>query len=75
MAQDCGLELRKENVTMVSLWPGAVQTERMVETVNKPEALQTEVSTNILYIRTVLWKQKNNLRDSFVGELCNIRRC
>ena len=60
MAQDCGLELRKENVTMVSLWPGAVQTERMVETVNKPEALQTEVSTKLSYrnkkkIREFCW--------------------
>jgi dehydrogenase/reductase SDR family protein 1 len=27
MAADGGIELKKENVTMVSLWPGAVKTE------------------------------------------------
>ena len=27
MAADCGTELRKQNVTMISLWPGAVETE------------------------------------------------
>jgi NAD(P)-dependent dehydrogenase (short-subunit alcohol dehydrogenase family) len=27
MAQDCGIELRSSNVTMISLWPGPVQTE------------------------------------------------
>jgi len=27
MAADCGMELRKENVAFISLWPGAVKTE------------------------------------------------
>lgn len=27
MATDCAAELKKENVTVVSLWPGAVKTE------------------------------------------------
>ncbi len=31
MAADCGHELRKSNVTMVSLWPGAVETEAIKE--------------------------------------------
>ena len=29
MAADCGHELRKTGVAMVSLWPGAVKTEYM----------------------------------------------
>ena len=31
MATDCAAELKKENVTMVSLWPGAVNTEFVQE--------------------------------------------
>jgi len=31
MAADCGYELRKSGVTMVSLWPGAVKTEYITE--------------------------------------------
>jgi dehydrogenase/reductase SDR family protein 1 len=33
MAADCGMELKKKNVTMVSLWPGPVQTEYIKENV------------------------------------------
>lgn len=31
MAADCGIELKKHNVTMVSLWPGPVKTEKIAE--------------------------------------------
>ena len=31
MATDCAIELKKENVAMVSLWPGAVKTEFVQE--------------------------------------------
>ena len=34
MATDCAAELKKENVTMVSLWPGAVKTEFVQENMN-----------------------------------------
>ena len=27
MATDCSIDLKKENVAMISLWPGAVKTE------------------------------------------------
>jgi dehydrogenase/reductase SDR family protein 1 len=27
MAADCAVELKKHNVTMISLWPGPVKTE------------------------------------------------
>jgi len=33
MAADCAVELKSENVAMVSLWPGAVKTEYMEENV------------------------------------------
>lgn len=29
MAADCGFELRKHNVAVVSLWPGPVKTENI----------------------------------------------
>jgi len=35
MAVDCGIELKKHNVAMVSLWPGAVKTETVMDTVMK----------------------------------------
>ena len=28
MAADCAIELKKHNVAMVSIWPGAVKTEK-----------------------------------------------
>jgi len=33
MAADCAIELKKHNVAMVSLWPGAVKTEKVQEQV------------------------------------------
>ena len=33
MAHDCGQELKKKGVTMVALWPGPVQTEKIQEQV------------------------------------------
>jgi len=33
MAADCAIELKKHNVVMVSLWPGAVKTEKVQEQV------------------------------------------
>ena len=33
MAADCAHELKKYNVAMISLWPGAVKTEKMIENV------------------------------------------
>ena len=35
MATDCTAELKKENVTMVSLWPGPVKTEIVQERFGK----------------------------------------
>jgi dehydrogenase/reductase SDR family protein 1 len=35
MATDCAVELKKENVTMISLWPGAVKTEFVQENMNE----------------------------------------
>ena len=34
MAADCGFELKKRGVAMVSLWPGAVKTE-YIQVINK----------------------------------------
>ena len=31
MAADCAIELKDQNVAMISLWPGAVSTETFVE--------------------------------------------
>ena len=35
MAVDMGIELRKKNVCVVSMWPGAVITELIDDQVNK----------------------------------------
>jgi dehydrogenase/reductase SDR family protein 1 len=35
MAQDCGIELLKSNVTMISLWPGPVMTEAIAEAIKR----------------------------------------
>ena len=35
MAADCARELKRDNVTMISLWPGAVKTEYIEEAVLK----------------------------------------
>lgn len=39
MATDCAVELKKENVTMISLWPGAVKTEFVQENMNEKTSL------------------------------------
>ena len=33
MAADCAMELKAHNVAMISLWPGAVKTEKVKENV------------------------------------------
>ncbi|XP_019629756.1 PREDICTED: dehydrogenase/reductase SDR family member 1-like [Branchiostoma belcheri] len=35
MATDCAVELRKDNVAFVSLWPGAVRTENILDMLKK----------------------------------------
>lgn len=37
MAADMAVELRKENVTCVSPWPGAVMTENISEIISHPK--------------------------------------
>ncbi|XP_033122699.1 dehydrogenase/reductase SDR family member 1-like [Anneissia japonica] len=34
MAADCAFELRKHNIAFVSIWPGAVQTETLMDKIN-----------------------------------------
>ena len=46
MAADCAHELRKHKVTCVSLWPGAVQTENVMDIIAEVEAYGGKVSTN-----------------------------
>jgi len=35
MAVDCGIELKKSNVAMISLYPGAVRTELVTDLMSK----------------------------------------
>ena len=37
MAADMAVELRKENVASVSLWPGAVMTENVKDFLSNPQ--------------------------------------
>lgn len=41
MAVDCGTELKKHGVTMLSLYPGAVKTELISQLNETPRELQT----------------------------------
>ena len=50
MAADCAHELKKYNVAMVSLWPGAVKTEKMMENV-----LGMNYQHNNFYVIIFLW--------------------
>lgn len=42
MAADCGKELKKQNVTMISLWPGAVKTEYIEENVLRKDGFMAK---------------------------------
>ena len=35
MAADCAIEMRRHHVAMVSLWPGAVQTDKAMKMVEE----------------------------------------
>ena len=39
MSADCGIELKEHNVTMLSLYPGAVKTE-LVDKMNSNEGIK-----------------------------------
>jgi dehydrogenase/reductase SDR family protein 1 len=39
MAGDCGTELRRHNVAMISLWPGPVQTEEVMSKIASGKGL------------------------------------
>ena len=47
MAVDCGKELRKHNVTMLSLYPGAVKTELVTELMTKKNPNVSGVSGKV----------------------------
>ena len=34
MASDCAVELKNDNITMVSLWPGPVKTEYIIQKIS-----------------------------------------
>ncbi len=48
MAVDCGIELRKYNVTMLSLYPGAVKTE-LVTQLSSDETKKTRFAGKVYY--------------------------
>jgi dehydrogenase/reductase SDR family protein 1 len=56
MAADCGVELKKHNVCMLSLYPGAVKTE-LVQNILKNEQ-QAAKSANGVAVCDVLFDKK-----------------
>ena len=50
MAVDCGIELRKHGVTMLSLYPGAVKTELITSLSSKLDENAAEVSGSMKVI-------------------------
>ena len=48
MAADCGIELKKHNVTMLSLYPGAVKTELAEKIFNEHDgSTESKERTNV----------------------------
>ena len=56
MAVDCAHELKRHNVACVSLWPGAVQTETIMESLKSGAGKQKDDERGItvcnIYART-----------------------
>ena len=44
MAADCAMEVKKHGVTVVSLWPGAVKTENMLDALAKETDYPQDIS-------------------------------
>lgn len=61
MAADMGHELRKHKVTVVSLWPGAVQTELVTKLIaeEKLDMKSMEVPKVSLKIKVIFSLQRN----------------
>ena len=62
MACDCGIELKKHNVTMISLYPGAVKTElvtQLSETVKETDEAKKKrmVRLNLIDLIMVLCRE------------------
>lgn len=55
MAVDCGIELKKHNVTMLSLYPGAVKTElvTLLNSKSDPNELQTNLPRGVKQILAI----------------------
>ena len=49
MAADCAKELKRDNVTMISLWPGAVKTEYIEENVLKKEGFMARPASQTIF--------------------------
>jgi NAD(P)-dependent dehydrogenase (short-subunit alcohol dehydrogenase family) len=48
MSVDCGVELAKHNVTVLSLWPGAVKTEHF-HALRKENKIEQMAKVSILF--------------------------
>lgn len=54
MAVDCGIELRKQGVVMLSLYPGAVKTELVTQLNQKPRSPEAKSSGLVkVYIKNL----------------------
>ncbi|KAL4229911.1 Dehydrogenase reductase SDR member [Mactra antiquata] len=67
MAADCGHELEKHNVAFVSLWPGAIRTEHMVEIFENGDA-EKLASMPMEQIDSVRRTLKKTATPEFVGQ-------
>jgi hypothetical protein len=59
MAVDCGIELKKHGVTMLSLYPGAVKTELITSLTSKLDENPSETNGSFKVIYCIL---KENLK-------------
>lgn len=54
MAVDCGIELKKHGVTMLSLYPGAVKTELITSLTSKADENPSETNGSFKVIFFIL---------------------
>lgn len=66
MAADMAVELRKENVASVSLWPGAVMTENVRDFLSNPqdERVIIRLDSKALFKTTVYYGTKRSAKET-----------
>ncbi len=68
MAHDCAQELKKHNVTMFSLWPGPVKTEKVQDVLGKVRQTLLVSHKFSLVIKSALSQQITQMQQICIGK-------